>query len=199
MTMGNNKEDKMSSHNRKLIEAQNLSELPPAYRGTAIADLLAYHNLGAAARRYTEAKLLIGMCMDNRKLLSIPHNFAYVMRGAGANFVGLEFQASFAVAVGGVRAIALIGHDRCGMSGLAARRELFISGLVERAGWQRQVAEQHFEIFAPRFEIGDEIEFIRGQADHFRQRYPKLTVAPMLYKLDDGLLYLIDESERTSS
>jgi carbonic anhydrase len=172
-----------------------MSDVPPAYRDTAIADLLGYHNLSVAARRYSQAELLIGMCIDNRKQLSIPENFAYVMRTAGANFRGLEFQASFAVAVGGVQAVALIGHDQCGMSGLNGRSDVFVSGLVARAGWERHIAEQHFEEFAQRFEVGDVIAFIRGQARHFRQQYPKLTVAPMFYQLDDGRLYVIDESD----
>ncbi len=186
----------MSISCNELVPVRDLADVPQGYRGTAIADLLAYHNLGAEARSYTQAELLIGMCMDNRKSLSIPPRFAFVLRTAGANLRGLEFQVSFAVAVGGVRAIALIGHDQCGMSGLVARRDSFLSGLVE-AGWQRQAAEEHFDSMAPRFEIGDEIAFIRDQADRFRQQYPALSVAPMLYRLDDGLLYLVDEGDGT--
>ncbi len=34
---------------------------------------------------YVRARLLIGMCMDNRKVLRTPDNFAYVIRGGGAN------------------------------------------------------------------------------------------------------------------
>ena len=36
-----------------------------------------------------------------------------------------EFKVSYAIAVGGVRAIALMGHTNCGMSNLAGRREMF--------------------------------------------------------------------------
>ena len=179
-----------------LIPVRDPRDLLPAYCGTAIADLFAYHNLGARHARYVRAALLVGMCMDHRKRLRIPENFAYVMRAAGANFRGLAFQMSFAVAVGGARAIAVIGHDQCGMSGLEARRDAFIAGLVDSAGWEPSVARQHFDEFAPQFEIGDAAEFTCVQARHLRQQYPRLTVAPLLYQLDDSMLYVIDENEQ---
>ena len=174
-------------------------ELPRAYRDTAISDLLAYHNLGMPFRRYSQAELLVGMCMDYSKLLRIPENFAYVMRTAGANLRGFEFQISFAVAIGGVRAIAIIGHHRCGMRDLAARRDAFVEGLIDNAGWERHVAEAHFEEFAPRFEIGNPVKFACSQVSHLRQQYPRLTVAPLLYQHDDGMLHVIDESKKTRS
>jgi carbonic anhydrase len=46
--------------------------------------LLEYHNLGRALDVCTKAQLLIGMCMDNRKHLRIPDNFAFIIR-AGKN------------------------------------------------------------------------------------------------------------------
>ena len=115
------------------------------------------------------------------------------MRTAGCNFRGLEFQASFAVAVGGVRSVALIGHDDCAMAGLGERRDAFVTGLVEGAGWERHDAEERFENFRPRFEIDDPVEFVRTQACCFRQQYPSLTVAALFYRLDDGMLSIIDE------
>ena len=187
----------MTSPNPQLLLVREQHDVPLAYRDTAIADLLAYHNLGAPHRRHAQAELLVGMCMDNRKRLRIPDNFAFVMRAAGASSRGLEFQMSFAIAVGGVRAIAIIGHDQCGMSGLVARRDAFVAGLVDAAGWEQHVAEQHFEEYAPRFEIGDPVEFARAQARHLRQQFPRLTVAPLFYRLDDGMLCIIDEREGT--
>ena len=127
--------------------------------------------------------------MDHRKQLRMPANFAYVMRAAGANLRGLEFQISFAIGVGEVRAIALIGHDQCGMVNLASRRRQLIDGLVERAGWERHLAERHFDEFAPRFDIADAAEFVRSQAKHLSQQYPSVLVAPLMYHVADGLLY----------
>ncbi|MFN8460937.1 MAG: hypothetical protein U0X93_04095 [Anaerolineales bacterium] len=106
---------------------------------------------------YTQAQLLIGMCMDNRKHLHIPDNFAYIIRAGGANLRYSEFKV-LRHRGGGVKSIALIGHDPCGMN-LISRREIFIKGLVENGGWEQELAEQHFMNYAPMFEIGNEIDF----------------------------------------
>ena len=183
----------MTNPGPPLLPVRNPGDVPPAYRNTAVADLLAYHNRGAPHRHYATAELLVGMCIDHRKRLRIPENFAFVMRAAGANFRGLEFQMSFAIAIGGVRAIALIGHDQCGMVGLRARRGAFIDGLTEGAGLRRDEAESHFDRLSPRFQIDDPVEFVCSQARHLRQQYPRVIVAPLMYGMADGMLYRPDE------
>jgi carbonic anhydrase len=65
--------------------------------------------------------------------------------------------------------------------------------LVENAGWEKEWAEEHFMHFAPMFEIGNEIDFVISEAKRLRLRYPKINVAPMLYNVDNGRLYLISE------
>jgi carbonic anhydrase len=131
--------------------------------------------------------------MDNRKHLTIPDNFAYIIRAGGANLRFSEFKVSYAIAIGGVQAIALIGHNNCGMVNLASRKTLFIDNLVENAGWTHEQAEDHFMSFAPLFEIGNEIDFVLSEADRLRHRYPKALVAPMLYLVEDNRLYLLHE------
>jgi carbonic anhydrase len=96
--------------------------------------------------------------------------------------------------VGGVRAIALVGHTNCGMVGLRSRREQFIDGLVKNAGWERDRAEEHFAQLAPLFEIGNEVDFVLSEAVRLRGRYPKVLVAPLIYKVEDNLLYLVREN-----
>lgn len=174
----------------ELIAVDSLAAVPPAYRGTPIGDLLEYHNLDRPFESYTNARLLIGMCMDHRKHLHIPENFAYIIRAGGANLRYSEFKVSYAIGVGGVRHIALIGHTNCGMSNLVARRRQFIDGLVD-AGWTAERAEEHFNAFAPMFEIGSETEFVVAEAQRLRRRYPRVTVCPMLYKVEDNRIYLI--------
>ena len=165
----------------------------PENRDTPIGLLLEYHNLNREYETYAQAQLLIGMCMDNRKHLQIPDNFAFIIRAGGANLRYSEFKVSYAIAVGGVRSIALIGHNECGMVNLMARKDIFINGLVDNAGWDREWAEQHFTQFAPMFEIGNEIDFVLSEAQRLRMRYPKIQVAPLLYKVEDNLLYQIRE------
>ncbi len=168
-------------------------DIPAHLRGTPIAELLQYHNLDRELIPVPAPRLLIGMCMDNRKHLHIPDNFAFILRAGGANLRPTEFKVSYAIAVGGVRAISLIGHNNCGMVNLMSRSHLFIEGLVNNAGWDRQQAEDHFFHFAPLFEIGNEMDFTRSEAKRLRLRYPGVLVQPMLYRVDDNRLYLLDE------
>ena len=94
-------------------------DILPEYRGTPVGLLLEYHNLGRAVGSAEAPQVLIGMCMDSRKSLRIPNDFAFVLRTAGANMRDNEFRISYAIAVGGVRTIVLIAHTDCGMARLA--------------------------------------------------------------------------------
>lgn len=176
-----------------LIAIEKSSDIPECYAGTPVGLLLEYHNLGKSYGVYSKAELLVGMCMDNRKHLRMPDNFAYIIRSGGANLRYSEFKVSYAIGVGGVRAIVIIGHDGCGMVNLVSRRDLFVSGLVENAGWEREAAEEHFQNYAPLFEIGSEVDFTLSEVQRLRARYPALVVAPMFYMVESGMLYLISE------
>lgn len=177
----------------RLIAVQSKEDIPVQYRETPIGLLLEYHNLHRPPDVYERAQLLVGMCMDNRKHLHIPDNFAYIIRSGGANLRYSEFKVSYAIAVGGVRHIALIGHNNCGMVNLAGKKEQIIEGLVAGAGWERERAEEHFMHFAPLFEIENEVDFILSESKRLRLRYPKITIAPLLYLVEDNLLYFIRE------
>src|SRR5690606_39208401 len=78
----------------RVIAVDGPESIFPRYRGTPIGRLLEYHNLQRSYDAYTQAELLIGMCMDNRKHLSIPDNFAYILRAGGANMRPAEFKVS---------------------------------------------------------------------------------------------------------
>jgi len=177
----------------RLISISTADDIIPKYRETPVGLLLAYHNLNRSLDGYASARILISMCMDHRVRLRIPDNFAYILRTGGANLMYSEFKVSYAIAVGGVNSIAIIGHNNCGMMNLMARKESFVQGLVENAGWDSQEAEDHFMHFAPMFEIGNEIDFVLSEAKRLRVRYPKTQVTPLLYQVEDNLLYLIQE------
>jgi carbonic anhydrase len=179
---------------QRAISIQSFDDIPTEFRGTPIERLVAWHNgFGEGQEHVTRAEVLVGMCMDNRKKLRIPENFAFILRSGGGNMRPSEFKVSFAIAVGGVRTIAIIVHNHCGMVGLSGRREQFVVGLVD-AGWEREVAEQHFDSYAPLFEIGNEIDFVLAEARRLRGRYPKVLVAPLLYNVDDNRLYCLREA-----
>lgn len=160
---------------------------------TPIGLLLEYHNLNRPLEIYDKAQLLIGMCMDNRKHLRIPDNFAFIIRSGGANLRYSEFKVSYSIGVGQVSHIALIGHNNCGMVNLISRKEEFIDGLVNFAGWDKDKAEEHFYHYAPMFEIGNETDFILSETKRLRLRYPKIMIAPLIYLVDDNKLYFIKE------
>gem|GEM_PF-6915953 len=69
----------------RLCAVSERNQIFPEYRDTPIGLLLEYHNLGRNLDNCSQAQLLIGMCMDNRKTLRIPDNFAYIIRTGGAN------------------------------------------------------------------------------------------------------------------
>lgn len=176
-----------------LVPVAAPGDIPGPLRGTPFARLLGCHNLGAAAAPCKKAELLVCMCMDNRKQLRLPENFAYILRTGGGNVRRAEFKVSYAVAIGGVRHIALVAHDNCGMVNLSARRKAFISGLVEGAGWSPMEAMAHFNDNAPDFEIGNEINFVCSEARRLGLRYPGIKVLPLFYRIADGRLYLIKD------
>jgi carbonic anhydrase len=174
-----------------LSAIEKKSDIPRKYRGTPVGALLEYQNLGREFERYSRAQLLVGMCMDSRKHLRIPENFAFILRTGGANLRYSEFKVSYAIAVGGVRCIALLGHDQCGMVNLTSRKKEFIDGLVKGAGWTGERAEEHFMNLAPMHEIENEMEFTLSEAQRLKRRYPRIMVAPLFYKLNEDKLYCL--------
>ncbi|MBU0880691.1 MAG: carbonic anhydrase [Candidatus Omnitrophica bacterium] len=175
----------------KIMPVTKRADIPKDYLDNPIGLLLEYHNLNRQLDVYSQAQLLIGMCMDNRKHLHIPENFAFIIRTGGANLRYSEFKVSYAIAVGQVRHIALIGHNHCGMVNLISRKDEFINGLVERAGWSKEAAEEHFTNMAIMHEIGNEIDFIMSETDRLSKRYPKIKIASLYYRVEDNKLYCI--------
>jgi carbonic anhydrase len=177
----------------RLVTVSAPADIPPEYRTTPIAQLLEFHNFKQPLEPFEKARLLIGMCMDNRKHLRIPDNFAFILRAGGANLRYSEFKVSYAIAIGGVTHIALIGHNNCGMLNLHSRKDAFVEGLVKSAGWDKELAEEHFMHFAPMFEVGNEVDFILSETKRLRLRYPKIQIAPLMYLVEDNRLYFIKE------
>jgi carbonic anhydrase len=176
-----------------LVPVNSKEDILMEYLNTPVGLLFEYHNLNRPYDSFDTAQLLVGMCMDNRKQLHIPENFAYIIRSGGANLRYSEFKVSYAISVGRVSHIVLIGHNNCGMVNLVARQSDFVRGLIENAGWEKDKAEEHFMHFAPMFEIGNEVDFILGETKRLRLRYPKVTIAPLYYVVDDNKLYFISE------
>jgi carbonic anhydrase len=176
-----------------IIPVNYRDDILPEYRGTPVEALLEYHNLGRAIGTAPAPQMLIGMCMDSRKSLRIPNDFAFVLRTAGANMRDNEFRISYAISVGGVRTIVLIAHTDCGMAKLDQSREQFIQGLMDAAGWDESRAVKHFEDSAPKFGMRDEVDFVLKEAARLRAIYPRIEIAPLLYRVEDDLLYQLKD------
>jgi carbonic anhydrase len=160
----------------------------PAYRGTPIGDLLRYQNLGAAPRQYPRPEVLIATCLEQQAALRIPEGFAISLHTAAASLKRDPFKVSWAIGVGGVSAIAVVGHDDCRLVELRSQREQFVVQMIEAAGWERPAAEQHFDHWSDLFEVDDPGAFVAAEAARLKNRYPKILVAPLLYQSATGTL-----------
>ena len=179
----------------RTIAVDSVSDILPAYAGTPVEWLLRYHNLSEPLPSTSgRAQLLVGMCMDDRKDLVIPNEFAFVIRAAGGNLRDHEFDISYAVAIGGVSAIALLAHTNCGMVGVRTKRAVFIRGLVERGGWDERRAAEHFDESVAVYEIEDAITFVLEETRRLAAAYPAVLVAPLLYRVEDDRLLQIVRS-----
>lgn len=174
-----------------LVAIDDTAAIPADFRDTAVGELLRYHNLEAPLGEVAKPRLLIGMCMDHRKTLRMPRNFAYVIRTGGATLEHSRFHVSFAIAVGGVAAIAVMGHSQCGMVHLDSKQEAFIDGLTARGGWGAEEARRHFVDKAPGCEIGDAAAFTLEQVRDLRCEYPQVPVAPLFYEVEDNRIYWV--------
>lgn len=175
----------------KTIDEQQ--DIPREFIDTPIESLIRYQNFNEPFQKYESAELLVAMCMDNRKQLRIPENFAYIIRTGGANLRYSEFKVSYAIAVGKVDYIVLIAHDNCGMVNLPSKMTSFIDVLSRLENWDEAKAREHFYTFAPMHEIEDECEFVVSESKRLANRYKGITVIPLYYTLENNRLNLIVE------
>lgn len=175
----------------ELLKITSVEQIPEEYINTPVGELICYQNLSMEFKEYHKAQLLVGMCMDNRKQLRIPENFAYIIRTGGANLRSSEFKVSYAIAIGEVKYIVLIAHDNCGMVNLMSKKEQFVQGLVNSAGWSKSRAEEHFINYAPMFEIDNEVEFVVTEARRLSEKYSGIKVVPLYYSVSDNMLSIV--------
>ena len=176
----------------KIISITKQDDIPQEYKNTPIEELLLYNNFEIPFERHNSANLLIGMCMDNRKQLRLPENFAFIIRTGGANLRYSEFKISYAIAVGEIKYIMLLSHNNCGMVNLMSKKEIFVNGLVKNANWDREKAEVHFMNYAPMFELDNGEQFVIDEAERLRKRYKGIIVVPAYYQIEDNKVHLLE-------
>ncbi len=180
----------MSSDKLKTVTKED--DISPELQGTPIASLLSSHNLGVVMREYERPELLICTCMDYRIKLNIPARYTFIIRTPGANLLDSEFGLATAVALGGIRAVAIIGHTDCAMTKITDDPDKFVEGLSQ-SGWSRQSAKEYFESQAPTHSFTDPVQLIINQCQLLRRRYTEILFAPLIYDVEDGKLYQVME------
>lgn len=178
---------------RLIMPLMSESDLDPSLAESPIGDLIRYHNFHSPFQTYNRAQVLVATCMDHREQLHLPDKFAYTLRMAGGNLRYSEFQISYAVAVGGVSAIALVTHTQCGMVNLRRQREKFVQGLVQQCRWTTEHAERHFLSSLEQFDIGNEHDFVQTEVMRLRRMYSGIYIVPLIYRMEDNRLYRIRE------
>jgi carbonic anhydrase len=175
----------------RILAVESADSVPAILRNTPIDALLRSHNLGEFdIATGSSPELIIGKCIDYRKSLRLPRDWAYILRREGANMHGAEF----AIALGltqGIKYMALIAHNSCAMANVEDMKERFLKVLVDNHGWDEDLAEQMFIHNATLKGINNEIDFVLGEAKRIRELFTGLVIVPMLYRVEDDRLYLI--------
>jgi len=177
----------------RLVRVTTPEDIPEILRGTPIETLLKCQNMGQVdANQSEDPDLVIGMCIDYRKSLALPQNCAYVIRRTGANMDGSEFSVALALS-GGIEYMALIAHNHCVMSDPHVKRGAFVSALTMKHGWSDDQASSFFDQHASSREISDAIDFSIKEARRLNSLFRGLKVVPMLFMLEDNLIYLVKD------
>ncbi len=172
---------------------KSMRDIPSQLLNTPYEQLIRFHNFKQNDQIFDKPNLIIATCMDYRINLKIPDRFAFVIRTAGANVQRLEFKISFASSMAEISYVVIIGHTDCGMVNLSSKEEKVVEGLVKNIGWTKEYAIEHFNSCKPLFGIEHEADFSFEQCKILGKKYPKLNFLPLVYKVEDNLLYLIQE------
>jgi carbonic anhydrase len=76
------------------------------------------------------------------------------------------------------------------MIDVVSKEQEFIRGLTQGAGWEAEMARSHFTSSATLYEIGSETGSVLNGAERLRETYSQVLVAPLVYRVEDRLLYL---------
>ncbi len=114
--------------------------------------------------------------------------YAYVIRRASGRVIGSEFSVGYTLAQG-VKYLAIIGHNDCGMSQLDVKKQAVIDAFVEQ-GWQRDAAEGYVAKHAARHAIDDELLALKDEYVRLKKIFRQLTIAPLFVCLHDSRFYI---------
>ena len=182
-----------TSPDLRIDPVETRSQILPAYRGTAIGQLLATHNLGHEVPRDAHGELLIITCMDHRVSIEVPPYFAYQLRTAGASPRPIISNVAYAVAVDNVRAICVIGHTDCTMCTVNEQTDELTETLISRERWSLDDAYDQASVLERAFHIRNPVDAAWVASRQLAELFPSCLVAPLLYSVDDGSLMQITD------
>lgn len=128
-------------HQSKLKRMEREADVPQRWHNTPVNALIAAQNFNHPVTPVGTPQILIATCIDFRLMPKVPPAYAYVIRVATGRLIGLEFALTYGIAEG-VKHVALIGHDDCGMTKISQHGPLMIDVLVDQ-GWDRERAEEY--------------------------------------------------------
>lgn len=172
----------------RLAPIEQESDIPERWRGTPIETLILSHNFGQSIEVTGEPHLLIATCIEFRYQPKVPSSFAYMTRRASGRLVGAEFSIAYTLAKG-VRHLALVGHNDCGMTKVDANKDKMVDALVEQ-GWYRDRAEDFVSVNASRYAIPDELQALRREYNRLRRLFRKVEIAPLFLSLANQKIYM---------
>ena len=173
----------------QLMSIETASDIPEEWRHTPIEALIRSENFGQPIPELVQSpQLLITACIEFRYALPIPRMYAYVIRRASGRLNGSEFSMAYVLAQG-VRHLALIGHNDCGMTKVKEAKPRLIDALVEQ-GWNRERAEDFINGQAARHQMKDELDGLRREYSRLKRLFKNLVIAPMFVDLADTHLFI---------
>lgn len=171
-----------------LIHIDSIMDVPARWHNTPLAALIMAQNFGWPIQASGKPELLIAACIEFRYALPVPRMYAYVIRRASGRVIGSEFSVGYTLAKG-VKFLALIGHNDCGMSKVMEQAPLVVNALMEQ-GWSNAAATAYVEKHAARHVINDELGALKDEYERLRTIFPKLEIAPLFVCLHDSRLYI---------
>lgn len=177
-----------SNFGSRISKLSDPESIPKEWKGTPIEELIGAHNFDKPIEPGETPRLLLVSCIEYRFSPQVPHSFAYVARKAGSRLIGEEFSVAYTVAKG-VKHIALIGHNDCGMTKVNQSKPLLIDALVSQ-GWDKTAATLYVNANAPSHMIGDELESLEQEYLRLSALFKKVMIAPLFVSIASAHLHI---------
>lgn len=172
----------------RLTAIEAPGDIPDRWKDTPVETLILSQNFDTPIETSGNPELVIATCIEFRYQPKVPSEFAYIMRRASGRLVGSEFSLAYTLAKG-VKHLALVGHNDCGMTKVAENKQPMIEALVEQ-GWYRERAEDYVTVNASRYAIPDELNSLKNEYFRLRRLFHKLEIAPLFLSLANSKLYM---------